>query len=136
MIPDRLEILKVVKFKTSRSGGAGGQNVNKVSSKVELILNIATAQFWSEETKQLLNQRLANRFDADGLLHVIAQEDRSQLVNKQKAVLKLMQILKNALAIDKKRVPTKIPKSAKLKRLATKGKLKEKKENRRRPNLH
>ncbi len=65
MVPDREQILKYVTFKTSRSGGKGGQNVNKVSSKVELIFNINEAYFFNEDEKELLKLRLENRLDTD-----------------------------------------------------------------------
>jgi ribosome-associated protein len=89
MTPEKDDILKAVQFKTSRSGGSGGQHVNKVSSKVELILNIATAPFLTDQEKTLVTSRLANRLDQEGNLHIVAQEDRSQLSNKEKAVAKM-----------------------------------------------
>ena len=90
MLPTREEILKSVTFKTSRSGGKGGQNVNKVSSKVELIFALDANDSLSEEEKILLKARLENRLDSEGLLHVVSQEDRSQLLNKEKTVAKLI----------------------------------------------
>lgn len=133
MLPDQLEILKVVSFKTSRSGGKGGQNVNKVSSKVELIFNIDDAFFFSDEEKSRLKEKLVQRLDSEGLLHVVSQEDRSQLLNKQRVVLKLLAILKVGLTVQKPRKATKIPKAVKEKRLANKAQLAQKKEERRRP---
>lgn len=133
MIPSRDDILKAVTFKTSRSGGAGGQHVNKVSSKVELILNIAEAPFFSEEQKALLLDRLAGKIDRNGNLHIIAQEDRSQLVNKETAIFKLLSLLATSLHVNKVRKPTKIPKSVIKKRLANKQSTAFKKELRKRP---
>ena len=135
MLPDQSEILKVVSFKTSRSGGKGGQNVNKVSSKVELIFNIDDAEFFSEEEKQRLKEKLAARLDSEGLLHVVSQEDRSQLLNKQRTILKLMAILKAGLEVQKARKATKIPRAVKEKRLANKAQRSQKKEDRRKPNF-
>jgi len=135
MLPDQSEILKVVSFKTSRSGGKGGQNVNKVSSKVELIFNIDDAEFFSEEEKQRLKEKLAARLDSEGLLHVVSQEDRSQLLNKQRTILKLMAILKAGLEVQKARKATKIPRAVKEKRLANKAQRSQKKEGRRKPNF-
>ena len=135
MLPEQSEILKVVVFKTSRSGGSGGQHVNKVSSKVELIFNIDDATFFTDEEKLLLKERLPNRFDKEGLLHVVSQEDRSQLLNKQRAVLKLKAILKSGLQIPKPRKPTKIPRAVKEKRLMSKAILGQKKEFRKKPGL-
>ncbi|WP_231427970.1 MULTISPECIES: alternative ribosome rescue aminoacyl-tRNA hydrolase ArfB [Pedobacter] len=135
MLPNRDEILKSVSFKTSRSGGKGGQNVNKVSSKVELIFDLENASFFNEEEKALLKLRLENRLDTDGLLHIVSQEDRSQLLNKEKTVAKLIDLLKRSLQIQKKRRPTKIPKSVIQKRLKNKSVKADKKESRRKPNL-
>jgi len=133
MLPERNELIKVVTFKTSRSGGKGGQNVNKVSSKVELILNIAAAEFFSPGEKLLLQERLVNRIDQEGNLHVVSQEDRSQLVNKERSILKLMALLQAALHVDKLRKPTKTPKSVIMKRKSDKQSLSVKKAGRRRP---
>ena len=135
MVPDREQILKYVTFKTSRSGGKGGQNVNKVSSKVELIFNINEAYFFNEDEKELLKLRLENRLDTEGLLHIVSQEDRSQLSNKEKTVVKLVELIKKSLLIQKKRKPTKIPKSIIEKRLKNKTVNAFKKERRRKPNL-
>jgi len=136
MIPDKEEIVKSVLFKTSRSGGKGGQNVNKVSSKVELILNIDAAGFFSDEEKTLLNARLANRLDQEGNLHIISQEDRSQLVNKERTVTKLLALLQTSLHIDKFRKPTKTPRSVILKRKSDKQSLSVKKQSRKRPGMN
>lgn len=135
MLPDQSEILKVVSFKTSRSGGKGGQNVNKVSSKVELIFDIDDAYFFTEEEKSRLKEKLALRLDTEGLLHVVSQEDRSQLLNKQRTVLKLIAILKAGLEVQKARKATKIPKAVKEKRLANKAVTAQKKEGRRKPSF-
>lgn len=135
MLPDQSEILKVVSFKTSRSGGKGGQNVNKVSSKVELIFNIDDTYFFTEEEKSRLKEKLVSRLDTEGLLHVVSQEDRSQLMNKQRTVLKLLAILKEGLQVQKARKASKIPKSVKEKRLANKAQTSQKKEGRRKPSF-
>ncbi len=135
MIPDRKELVKSLSFKTSRSGGKGGQNVNKVSSKVELILHIASAEFFTSEEKILLAERLANRIDAEGNLHVVSQEDRSQLVNKEQSIIKLIALLKTSLHVDKKRKPTRTPKSVILKRKSDKQSIAVKKENRKKPGI-
>jgi len=131
MLPTREEILRSVIFKTSRSGGKGGQNVNKVSSKVELIFDLETAVYLNEEEKTLLKSRLENRLDTEGLLHIVSQEDRSQLLNKEKTVAKLIDLLKRSLIVQKKRKPTKIPKGVIEKRLKNKASTAEKKRNRR-----
>lgn len=135
MIPNKDDVLKVVNFKTSRSGGKGGQNVNKVSSKVELILNIPSASFLSNEERLLLLERLAHRLDQEGNLHVVSQEDRSQLLNKERSVFKLLALLKSGLHVQKKRKPTKTPPSVIRKRLADKQSNAMKKMARKRPSV-
>ena len=135
MIPTKIELLKEVWFKTSRSGGKGGQNVNKVSSKVEIIFNVHHSAVLNEEQKALLSEKLANRIDHEGNLHIVSQEDRSQLLNKQRTVLKLVNLLAKSLLVQKKRKPTKIPKAAVHKRLKAKGAVAIKKENRKRLDL-
>jgi len=135
MIPAKEDIVKAVTFKTSRSGGKGGQNVNKVSSKVELIFNVQTAVFFTEEELVLLKARLATRLDQEGNLHVVSQEARSQLLNKERTIVKLIAILKAALHVQKKRKPSYTPKSVIRKRLADKQNNALKKEFRKRPQL-
>ena len=135
MIPNKDDVLKVVNFKTSRSGGKGGQNVNKVSSKVELIFNISSAPFLSDSEKSVLMERLSSRIDSENNIHVIAQEDRSQLLNKERTIKKLLSLVKSALAVQKKRVPTKTPKSVIRKRLDDKQSVSSKKDLRKRPQI-
>ena len=135
MLPGKEDVLRAVTFKTSRSGGKGGQNVNKVSSKVELIFNLASATFLTDDERALLSERLAGRLDQEGNLHVVSQEDRSQLLNKEKTIAKLIALLKSALHVQKKRKPTKIPKAVIRKRLENKQSVAIKKESRKRPQI-
>jgi ribosome-associated protein len=135
MLPTREEILRSVTFKTSRSGGKGGQNVNKVSSKVELIFDLETALYFDEDEKILLRSRLENRLDTEGLLHIVSQEDRSQLLNKEKTVVKLIELLKRSLQVQKKRKATKIPKGVIQKRLKNKSVNANRKESRKKPTV-
>jgi len=130
MLPSREEILRSAIFKTSRSGGKGGQNVNKVSSKVELVFNVETFAYFTDEEKVRLKEKLQNRLDSEGLLHIVSQEDRSQLLNKEKTIVKLIDLLKKALVVQQKRKPTKIPKGVIEKRLKNKASTAEKKKNR------
>ncbi|WP_175633839.1 alternative ribosome rescue aminoacyl-tRNA hydrolase ArfB [Pedobacter ghigonis] len=130
MLPSREEILRSALFKTSRSGGKGGQNVNKVSSKVELVFDIETFAYFTDEEKALLKEKLQNRLDTEGLLHIVSQQDRSQLLNKEKTIVKLIDLLKKALIVQKKRKPTKIPKGVIENRLKNKAATAEKKKNR------
>ena len=130
MIPNKEELVKEVFFKTSRSGGKGGQNVNKVSSKVELVFNPQNSALLTDEQKVLLQDRLANRLDSEGNLHIISQEDRSQLLNKQRTIIKLVELLSKCLHVQKKRKPSKIPKAIIENRLANKSIKSSKKESR------
>lgn len=136
MIPDKEGILSAVKVKTSRSGGKGGQNVNKVSSKVELILHLESAEFLTAEEKELLRERLAFRIDQEDQLHVTCQEDRSQLQNKERAAEKLISLIASGLHVSKTRKPTKIPRGVILKRRSDKKNLSARKETRKRPPVH
>lgn len=113
-------LLPFVQFQTSRSGGAGGQHVNKVETKVTLLFDIAAAAVFSEEEKVRIRKRLANRLLADGLVQVSSQETRSQLRNKDLALQKLVELLSNALRIEKPRKATKPSKAAVQKRLDAK----------------
>ena len=124
------ELIKELKFKTSRSGGAGGQHVNKVSSKVELIFDIENSKHLSDEEKQLVSTKLSNRIDNEGLLHLQCDETRRQLKNKEIVIERFNGLLKKALTPIKKRKPTKPSKSSIKKRLDAKKKLSEKKSSR------
>jgi ribosome-associated protein len=135
MTPTKEELLKELTFKTSRSGGAGGQNVNKVSSKVELIFNVQETLLFNDDEKALIVEKLKNKIDSEGNLHIVSQVDRSQLVNKEITITKFLDLLEKSLTIQKKRKPTRIPKAVIAKRLANKSVTAAKKQNRKPPNL-
>lgn len=126
-----VDILKELTFKTSRSGGAGGQNVNKVETKVQLLFHVSRSQFLTEEQKNNIQAKLANRINQEGFLTLSSDTSRSQLKNKDLVTERFLQLLTHTLQPDKERKPTTIPKSIKLERLASKKILSEKKSNRR-----
>jgi ribosome-associated protein len=122
---------KEVTYKTSRSGGKGGQNVNKVATKVELLFSVNDSTLFNEDEKQLLNEKLQSRFNKDGYIQVICDEERSQYLNKQKAVERLIMLLIKALHIPKIRKIKGVSKAAKAARLENKRINSAKKESRR-----
>ena len=125
------ELDNELNFSFSRSGGPGGQHVNKVNTKVELRFNIANSQSLLEEEKVVLLEKLLKQISQEGELIIIAQETRSQLKNKSKAIEKFYEVINKALKPKKKRKPTTVSKAAKERRLKGKRELSEKKERRR-----
>lgn len=113
-------LLTEVSFKTSRSGGSGGQHVNKVSTKVELDFDVLESKVLTDEEKALVSEKLASRLTADGILQVISQSERSQLRNKKVALEKFQELIQACFVVPKKRKPSKVPRRVKEKRLLTK----------------
>jgi ribosome-associated protein len=116
----KADLQKETAYKASRSGGKGGQNVNKVSSKVELLFSVDNSLLFTDEEKALLNEKLQARLNKDGLVQVICDEERSQYLNKEKAIERLTVLLTKALHKPKVRKATKVSKAAKAARLASK----------------
>ena len=116
----RIDIQNEVELKTSRSGGKGGQNVNKVETRVEARFHIAGSKLFTDEQKEILFKKLQHKLSQHGYLIITCNEARTQLENKQKVLQKMNQLLNLALVEQKKRVKTKTPKAVIEKRLESK----------------
>ena len=130
------KILSELSFKAVRSSGAGGQNVNKVSSKVVLTFDLKNSQALTDEEKLLVETKLSSRLTSDSVLILNCDEDRSQLRNKEIVIKRFLELIKNALFIPKERKLTRIPKSVIRKRIKDKKNISEVKKNRRKPDLN
>jgi ribosome-associated protein len=122
-------------FKAVRSSGAGGQNVNKVSSKVVLTFDLVNSNALSEEEKTLLQSKIATKLSQEGILILTSQEDRSQLKNKEIVIKKCFKLLENNLLVVKQRKVTKISRAVKEKRLNAKKVMSALKQNRKKPSF-
>lgn len=132
---DKKVLLSELKFKAVRSSGAGGQNVNKVSSKVVLSFDLGNSLGLTHDEKELLLTKIATKLTQENILILTSEEDRSQLKNKEVVVKKFLKILENGLKIPKERKETRIPRAVKEKRLSTKKVIGLLKQNRKKPNF-
>jgi ribosome-associated protein len=129
------KIITELTYKAVRSSGAGGQNVNKVSSKVVLSFDLQNTKALSEEEKELVLTKLSSRLTSENILILNCDEDRSQLKNKAIVTKRFLELIKNALIVPKIRKATKIPKSVIRKRIKDKKNISEVKSNRKKPDL-
>ena len=129
------KILTEISFKAVRSSGPGGQNVNKVASKVVLTFDLVNSAALDEEEKERAIKKLISKLTLEGILILNCDEDRSQLKNKAIVTKRFLDLIEKALIVPKKRKPTKIPKSVIEKRLKDKSTLSEIKQNRKKPEL-
>ena len=134
-IMDTTLLLRELHYRTARSGGKGGQNVNKVETKVEAYLDVAASTALSEAEKERVMQQLAKRISSDGILSVTHQTERSQLANKEKATQKFLHLLEKALEVPKKRKRVPVPPEVKAARLEAKKRRSEIKAARQKPFL-
>ena len=133
---DRMpDISGEIKFKTARSGGKGGQDVNKVETMVEGYWHVNNSALFTQDEKFRIYEKLTNKINAEGFLFVKSQAERTQLGNKQIVVQKMKDLVNRAMVVPKKRKATRVPRIVNEKRLESKKRAGDLKLQRRRPDL-
>ena len=127
---------KEITYRTSRSSGKGGQHVNKVETRVELLFDVSNSSILSNTQKSLIQRNLHNHINNNGVLLLANETERTQLRNKNVVTKRFYKMIKQALIPDKKRKFTDIPKAVQAKRLANKKQKSEKKALRKKVNLN
>jgi len=131
----KIDITKEIVFQTARSGGKGGQNVNKVETMVEGYYHIRNSACLTEEQKGVVERKLASKINSEGWLQVRSQVHRSQLGNKAEVIRKMNLLLEQALKKEKRRIATKPTRGSKEKRIESKKRQSQIKEGRKRPGI-
>jgi ribosome-associated protein len=126
-----IDVTNELNFQTTRSGGKGGQNVNKVETAVIANFHIDTSELFNDDQKRLLREKLSKRINSEGFLQVKSQIHRTQLANKQEVIERINEIIYRALKKKKTRIATKPSKESREKRLESKKKNSETKSHRR-----
>jgi ribosome-associated protein len=132
---DENQLISELQFQAIRSSGAGGQHVNKVSSKVVLNFDLQNSQVFNDDQKALLFKNLTTRLTSESVLILQSDDSRSQHKNKETIIRRFLEFIQQGLIVQKKRKRTKVPRSVKLKRLSKKRQQSDKKANRKPPDL-